>query len=137
MEDGQTPFANWVKMNASTVNILSIIMLIFAAWAAVEIVTNVTGNEIPPVTGMETNSDSDDAQRVNSGVIVGLGAIAGTLGFTLQLLIPRVESEEDDSTEEKGSIEEEEDVPKDEGEDSPDDENSEDEEKTSVNKKKF
>jgi len=137
MEDGQTPFANWVKMNASTVNILSIIMLIFAAWAAVEIVTNVTGNEIPPVTGMETNSDSDDAQRVNSGVIVGLGAVAGTLGFTLQLLIPRVESEEDDSTEEKGSIEEEEDVPKDEGEDSPDDENSEDEEKTSVNKKKF
>ena len=137
MEDGQTPFANWVKMNASTVNMLSIIMLIFAAWAAVEIVTNVTGNEIPPVTGMETNSDSDDAQRVNSGVIVGLGAIAGTLGFTLQLLIPRVESEEDDSTEEKGSIEEEEDVPKDEGEDSPDDENSEDEEKTSVNKKKF
>jgi len=137
MEDGQTPFANWVKMNASTVNILSIIMLIFAAWAAVEIVTNVTGNEIPPVTGMETNSDSNDAQRVNSGVIVGLGAVAGTLGFTLQLLIPRVESEEDDSTEEKGSIEEEEDVPKDEGEDSPDDENSEDEEKTSVNKKKF
>ena len=50
MEDGQTPFANWVRMNASTTNMLSIIMLIFAAWAAVEIVSNVTGNEIPPVT---------------------------------------------------------------------------------------
>jgi len=44
MEDGQTPFVNWVKTNASTANMLSIIMLIFAAWAAVEIVTNVVGN---------------------------------------------------------------------------------------------
>ena len=93
MEDGRTPFANWVKMNASTANLLSIIMLIFAAWAAVEIVTNVVGNEIPPVTGVETNSDPDDAQRTNNGAIIGLGAVAGTLGLVLQLLIPREESE--------------------------------------------
>ena len=94
MEDGQTPFVNWVKTNASTVNMLSIIMLIFAAWAAVEIVTNVTGNEIPPVTGMETNSDADDTQRTNNGAIIGLGAVAGTMGLVLQLLIPREESDE-------------------------------------------
>ena len=94
MEDGQTPFANWVRMNASTANMLSIIMLIFAAWAAVEIVTNVTGNEIPPVTGMETNSDADDTQRTNNGAIIGLGAVAGTMGLVLQLLIPREESDE-------------------------------------------
>ena len=65
----------------------------FAAWAAVEIVTNVTGNEIPPVTGMETNNDPDDAQRTNNGAIIGLGAVAGTFGLVLQLLIPREESE--------------------------------------------
>ena len=94
MEDGQTPFGNWVKTNASTANMLSIIMLIFAAWAAVEIVTNVVGNEIPPVTGVETNSDPDDAQRTNNGAIIGLGAVAGTLGLVLQLLIPREESDE-------------------------------------------
>ena len=94
MEDGQTPFVNWVKTNASTANMLSIIMLIFAAWAAVEIVTNVTGNEIPPVTGMETNSDAVDTQRTNNGAIIGLGAVAGTLGLVLQLLIPREESDE-------------------------------------------
>jgi len=94
MEDGQTPFVNWVKTNASTANMLSIIMLIFAAWAAVEIVTNVTGSEIPPVTGMETNSDADDTQRTNNGAIIGLGAVAGTLGLVLQLLIPREESDE-------------------------------------------
>ena len=89
MEDGQTPFANWVKTNASTANLLSIIMLIFAAWAAVEIVTNVVGNEVPPVTGTEV---SGDEQRTNDGKIIGLGAVAGTLGLVLQLLIPREES---------------------------------------------
>ena len=94
MEDGQSPFTNWVKMNASTANLLSIIMLIFAAWAAVEIVSNVTGNEIPPVTGMETNDDPKDTQRVNNGAIIGLGAVAGTLGLVLQLLLPRDESED-------------------------------------------
>ena len=94
MEDGQTPFANWVKTNASTANLLSIIMLVFAAWAAVEIVSNVTGNEIPPVTGMETNVDSDDTQRVNNGAIIGLGAVAGSFGIILQLLIPREHSDD-------------------------------------------
>ena len=90
MEDGQTPFANWVKTNGSTANLLSIIMLIFAAWAAVEIVTNVVGNEVPPVTGTEVPGDD---QRTNDGKIIGLGAVAGTLGLVLQLLIPREESE--------------------------------------------
>ena len=86
MEDGQTPFVNWVKTNASTVNMLSIVMLIFAAWAAVEIVTNVTGNEIPPETGKEWPGDD---QRTNDAKIIALGAVAGTLGLVFQLLIPR------------------------------------------------
>ena len=99
MEDGQTPFTSWVKTNASTANLLSIIMLIFAAWAAVEIVTNVTGSEVPPVTGMETNDDPNDTQRVNNGAIIGLGAVAGTFGIILQLMIPRNGSSDiDDST---------------------------------------
>lgn len=164
MEDGQTPFANWVKMNASTVNMLSIIMLIFAAWAAVEIVTNVTGNEIPPVTGMETNSNPDDAQRTNNGAIIGLGAVAGTLGLVLQLLIPReeseevsesisdedeeidevvdvmmddVESDEDGSNDKEDSLEEEEEVPEDGGDGSPDEDSPVEKEKSPANKKKF
>ena len=90
MEDGQTPFVNWVKTNASTVNMLSIVMLIFAAWAAVEIVTNVTGNEIPPETGKEWPGDD---QRTNDGKIIALGAVAGTLGLVFQLLIPRERTE--------------------------------------------
>ena len=133
MEDGQTPFTNWVKMNASTANLLSIIMLIFAAWAAVEIVSNVSGNEIPPVTGMETNDDPKDTQRVNNGAIIGLGAVAGTLGLVLQLLLPREESEDvvESTPEEDSDIDEVVDVMMEDGEsgdeDSDDEEDSEDE----------
>jgi len=132
MEDGQSPFTNWVKMNASTANLLSIIMLIFAAWAAVEIVTNVTGNEIPPVTGMETNDDPKDTQRVNNGAIIGLGAVAGTLGLVLQLLLPREESEDvvESTPEEDSDIDEVVDVMMEDGE-SDDEEDSEDDEEDS------
>ena len=134
MEDEQTPFTNWVKMNASTANLLSIIMLIFAAWAAVEIVSNVTGNEIPPVTGMETNDDPKDTQRVNNGAIIGLGAVAGTLGLVLQLLLPREESEdvvestpdEDSDIDEVVDVMMEDDEDSDESEEDSDDESEED-----------
>ena len=89
MQDGGTPFTRWVKMNESTVNTLSIILLVFAAWSGIEVLSNVAGGEIPPVTGTETNSDPDDKQRFNNGYIIGLGAIALSLGVTLQLMIPR------------------------------------------------
>ena len=127
MEDEGAPFANWVRMNASTANMLSIIMLIFAAWAAVEIVSNVTGNDIPPVTGMETNDDPKDTQRVNNGAIIGLGAVAGTLGLVLQLLLPRKESEDvaESMPEEDDDIDEVVDDMMEDGES--DDEDSEDE----------
>ena len=130
MEDEQTPFTNWVKMNASTANLLSIIMLIFAAWAAVEIVSNVTGNEIPPVTGMETNDDPKDTQRVNNGAIIGLGAVAGTLGLVLQLLLPREESEDvvESTPEEDSDIDEVVDVMMEDDEDSDDNEEDSDDE---------
>jgi len=130
MEDGQTPFTSWVKTNASTANLLSIIMLIFAAWAAVEIVTNVTGSEVPPVTGMETNDDPNDTQRVNNGAIIGLGAVAGTFGIILQLMIPRNGSSDiDDSTpREDEEIDEVVDVMMDDIESDDDDEGSDEEE---------
>ncbi len=99
MEDAQTPFLNWVKSNASTANLLSIILLIFAAWAAVEMVSNVNGSEIPPTTGTLSNEDDPDGQRINNGLIIGLGAVAGTTGLILQLIITRDSEEEDVSSE--------------------------------------
>lgn len=94
MEDAQTPFLHWVKSNTSTANLLSIILLIFAAWAAVEIVSNVNGSEIPPTTGALSNEDNPDGQRINNGLIIGLGAVAGTTGLILQLIITRDSEEE-------------------------------------------
>ena len=95
MQDGETPFTNWIKSDISTANTVSIILLVFAAWAGIEAVSNVAGIAIPPETGMATNIDPDDTQRTNNGVIVGLGAIAGTVGIIIQLIIPRGEEEED------------------------------------------
>jgi len=99
MQDGDSPLNHWVKDNAPTANIVSIVLLVFAAWAALEILTNVAGTEIPPETGMETNSDPDDTQRNNNGYIVGIGAIAFTVGVVIQLLIPRgiIEEEIEDT----------------------------------------
>ena len=89
MEDAQTPFMGWVKSNTSTANLLSIVLLVFAAWAAVEIVSNVNGSDVPPTTGVLSNENDPDGQRINNGLIIGLGAVAGTTGLILQLLITR------------------------------------------------
>ncbi len=94
MEDAQTPLLGWVKSNASTANLLSIVLLLFAAWAAVEIVSNVNGSDIPPTTGVLSNEDVPDGQRINNGAIIGLGAVAGTTGLILQLLIVRDSGDE-------------------------------------------
>jgi hypothetical protein len=74
-------------------------LLIFAAWAAVEIVSNVNGSEIPPTTGVLSNEDDPDSQRINNGLIIGLGAVAGTTGLILQLIITRDSKEENDNSE--------------------------------------
>ena len=99
MEDAQTPLLDWVKSNASTANLLSIVMLLFAAWAAVEIVSNVNGTDIPPTTGVLSDEDDPDGQRINNGVVIGLGAVAGTTGLILQLIITK-DSEDEDVTSE-------------------------------------
>ena len=95
MEDAQTPFLGWVKSNTSTANLLSILLLVFAAWAAVEIVSNVNGSDIPPTTGVLSNENDSDGQRINNGLVIGLGAVAGTTGLILQLIITRNPTEED------------------------------------------
>lgn len=124
MEDVHTPFLGWVKSNASTANLLSIVLLIFAAWAAVEIVSNVNGSDIPPTTGVLSNENDPDGQRINNGLIVGLGAVAGTTGLILQLLIVR--DSEDEAVEvepvEDEEIDEVVEDLMDEGEEAPDEE---------------
>ena len=95
MQGAGSPLTDWINSDVEKAKIVSIIMIIFAAWAGIEAISNVAGIEIPPETGMATNVDPDDTQRTNNGVIVGLGAVLGTVGIIIQMSIPRGAEEEE------------------------------------------
>ena len=95
MQGASSPITDWINSDVEKAKIISIIMIIFAAWAGIEAISNVAGIEIPPETGMATNVDPDDTQRTNNGVIVGLGAVLGTVGIIIQMSIPRGTEEEE------------------------------------------
>ena len=95
MQGAGSPLTDWINSDVKKANTISIIMIIFAAWAGIEALSNVAGIEIPPETGMATNIDPDDTQRTNNGVIVGLGAVLGTVGIIIQMSIPRGAEEEE------------------------------------------
>ena len=95
MQGTGSPLTDWINSDVEKAKIISIIMIIFAAWAGIEAISNVAGIEIPPETGMATNVDPDDTQRTNNGVIVGLGAVLGTVGIIIQMSIPRGTEEEE------------------------------------------
>ena len=95
MQGAGSPLTDWINSDVEKAKIVSIIMIIFAAWAGIEAISNVAGIEIPPETGMATNVDPDDTQRTNNGVIVGLGAVLGTVGIIIQMSMPRGTEEEE------------------------------------------
>ena len=74
--------------NRTLVNFASIIMLVFAVWATVEVITNSLGMTWwPPETGIPSEdiyNNPDDLNNINNGWIIGLGAICGTVGFLIQ-----------------------------------------------------
>ena len=114
MQGASSPLTDWINSDVKTAKTVSIILIIFGAWAGIEALSNVAGIAIPPETGMATNVDPDDTQRVNNGIIVGLGSIALSVGIMLQLLIPRnitdhkqMVTEEPISEEEKEEFDEE------------------------------
>ena len=95
MQGAGSPLTDWINSDVEKAKVISIIMIVFAAWAGIEAISNVAGIEIPPETGMATNVDPDDTQRTNNGVIVGLGAVLGTVGIIIQMSIPRGTEEEE------------------------------------------
>ena len=107
MQGASSPLTDWINSDVKTANTVSIILIIFAAWAGIEAISNVAGIAIPPETGMATNVDPDDTQRVNNGIIVGLGSIALSVGIMLQLLIPRNLTEQKEMVGEETIVEEE------------------------------
>ena len=74
--------------NRAMVNWVSILMIVFAVWATIEVITNALGATWwPPETGIPTselyNSD-ESTKNINNGLVIGLGAVFGTLGIMIQ-----------------------------------------------------
>jgi hypothetical protein len=88
MDANLPPFVDKVIKNRSTINIVSIVMLLIAAWACLEILTNLSGSDlIPPETGTVKDANDQDGQRLNDGKVLFVGAVFGTLGVVFQLMI--------------------------------------------------
>lgn len=95
MSDDETPQENnesgaiaFLLENRSWLNGVSFVMILYAVWAVIEVLTNTyfTGMQIPPVTGAETNIDVTDTQRNNSGWVMASGAVFGLIGLAVQYI---------------------------------------------------
>ena len=74
--------------NRMMMNWISILMIVYAVWATIEVLTNASGATWwPPETGTPVSDyfDSDTStQNINNGWVIGLGAVFGTIGSTVQ-----------------------------------------------------
>ena len=67
---------------------MSILMIIYAVWATIEVLTNASGATWwPPETGIpasELYNNPENVQNINNGWVIGLGAVFGTVGTMIQ-----------------------------------------------------
>jgi len=74
--------------NRMMINWISILMIVYAVWATIEVLTNASGATWwPPETGTPVSDyfDSDTStQNINNGWVIGLGAVFGTIGSMVQ-----------------------------------------------------
>lgn len=82
------PLVNFLLENRSLMNYFSILMIIYAVWATVEVITNASGASWwPPETGIpasEIYNNPDNIQNINNGWVIGTGAVFGTVGTMIQ-----------------------------------------------------
>ena len=78
----------FILNNRSWMTTGSLLMVIYAVWAVLEVFSNTFFHSLQPLTifetGTETNVNPDDLQRNNSGMIVASGAVFGALGLYAQ-----------------------------------------------------
>ncbi|MDA8759133.1 hypothetical protein N9M83_02745 [Candidatus Poseidonia alphae] len=96
-ESNESGAIAFLLQNRSWMSGASIVLVLYAVWAVIEVLTNTyfTGMQIPPVTGTETNIDPTDAQRNNSGWVMASGAVCGLVGLAVQYVYkgaPHVDS---------------------------------------------
>jgi len=74
--------------NRMMMNYISILMIIYAVWATIEVLTNASGATWwPPETGIpasELYNNPENVQNINNGWVIGLGAVFGTVGTMIQ-----------------------------------------------------
>ena len=74
--------------NRMLMSYISILMIVYAVWATIEVLTNVSGATWwPPETGIPASElyvNPDNAQNINNGWVIGLGAVFGTIGIMIQ-----------------------------------------------------
>jgi len=74
--------------NRMMMNWISILMIVYAVWATIEVLTNASGATWwPPETGTPVSDyfESDTStQNINNGWVIGLGAVFGTLGVMVR-----------------------------------------------------
>jgi hypothetical protein len=74
--------------NRMLMSYISIIMIVYAVWATIEVLTNASGATWwPPETGIpasELYANPDNTQNINNGWVIGLGAVFGTIGIMIQ-----------------------------------------------------
>ena len=84
----QRALIKFLLENRAMVNWISILMIVYAVWATIEVLTNASGATWwPPETGIPAselfNSDNS-SQNINNGWVIGLGAVFGTVGAMIQ-----------------------------------------------------
>ena len=95
MSDEQTapagnpnPLMAFILENRSWMSAGSMLMILYAVWAVVEVFSNTYFHGLQPLTifetGKATNIDPLDLQRNNSGWVMASGAILGSLGLYAQ-----------------------------------------------------
>jgi len=87
-EGGANPLMNFILEYRSWMTAGSMLMIIYAVWAVIEVFSNTYFHGLQGLTifetGEATNMDPDDLQRNNSGLIIASGAVLGALGLYAQ-----------------------------------------------------
>jgi hypothetical protein len=80
--------AGFVLENRSWMHVASLLMIVYAVWAVIEVFSNTWFHDLQPLTvfetGSETNINPNDLQRNNSGMIIASGAVLGLFGLFTQ-----------------------------------------------------
>ena len=87
-QNSANPLTSFILENRSWMNPVSVLMIVYAVWAVLEVFSNTYLHGLQPLTifetGTETNIDPDDHQRNNNSLIIASGAVVGLLGLFTQ-----------------------------------------------------